>query len=207
MLHQRRLPFLLVSRKSQLQPSLPGHSFTRAASSAVSRSTADRTTGQSIRSSASTSSRHVHAQPSAVGTMRAWVSAATYALCNASRRRSPGSDASRAGREHAVDRLAHGDGALEYSRCLRWSPRRLVGQMAHVALREQARVAPPRHEIGIVPEIIARVDAMARVHGVGEIQANVPTQESKGVQARQSLHRLCPAPHLIAPHLLPSKNA
>src|SRR5205807_10035140 len=47
-LHHWRLPFLLVSRKSQPQFPTPGHSFTFFTSSEVKSSTAECTTGHSI---------------------------------------------------------------------------------------------------------------------------------------------------------------
>src|SRR5579859_2992360 len=71
-LHHTRLPFLLVSRKSQPQ-STAGHCLTRLASEEVKRSTAERITGQSGKSRASSRSCSIQfqAKPSSVGIKQA----------------------------------------------------------------------------------------------------------------------------------------
>lgn len=84
-LHHWRLPFLLVSRKSQPQSPRPGHCLTLLTSSEVKSSTADRTRGQSIWSRASSRLIQFHAKPLVVGMIRACVIPSANVLCNASR--------------------------------------------------------------------------------------------------------------------------
>src|SRR6266700_438657 len=85
MLHHKRLPFLLVSRKSQPQSPTPGHSLTRLTLAEVRSSTAEDAMGHNIQSNASSRFNHSQAKPSAVGTREACSIASANAACKASR--------------------------------------------------------------------------------------------------------------------------